>query len=61
MAVPAVTQLSRELTQTLTAVAGWSELGEYRLAVDSLARCDELLTKIYAVLRNRIAVGSPPS
>jgi sensor histidine kinase regulating citrate/malate metabolism len=58
--VPEVRQLSHDLTNRLTVVTGWSELGEYNLAIESLTSCDELLTKIYAALRHKLTI-SPPS
>jgi hypothetical protein len=56
--VPEVRTLAHRLTDKLTAVTGWSELGEYNLALASLSLCGELLTQIYRVLQD---VVPPPS
>jgi hypothetical protein len=56
--VPEVRQLAHHLTNRLTAVTGWCDLGEYKLALASLSPCGELLTQIYRVLQD---VVPPPS
>jgi hypothetical protein len=56
--VPEVRHLAHTMTDRLTAVTGWCELGEYRLALASLSLCGELLTQIYRLLQD---VVPPPS
>jgi hypothetical protein len=54
--VPEVKKLTHSLTDRLTVMQGWSELGEYALALQSLSLAGELLTQIYRALQT----VSPP-